>query len=63
MKFRIEFYDRKPPKAKYDQDGVCYIELNTLEELLQLAIDMDRKVIVYPYQDEPQIEIYDRWRE
>lgn len=40
-----------------------YIEINTLEELIQLSKTLDEPIILFTDNNNLELEIYDSWRE
>lgn len=79
MKFKVNrtssYIEKNPPcdgailekviKESYYKKYIWSIEVNTLEELIQLANKTDCPIIVFKCEenDEPEIEIYDDYRE
>lgn len=71
MKFEIDrtslprFSNKQPCKNAYKENGFWYIDIETLEELLNLSKGIDEELIVSSEgaNDEPYIEIYDDYRE
>jgi len=59
--------ERKKPyeNAIQADDGSYVIEVNTLEELLEVANNTEKRLVIETYNDPqlPSIEIYDEYRE
>ena len=75
MKFRINstscwynnISDQQESKLKEykinREDDFLYIEINTLEELVQLSKTLEEPVILFTNNKDLVLEIYDDWRE
>lgn len=45
------------------KEDFLYVEINTLEELIQLSKTLDEPIILFTDNNNLELEIYDSWRE
>ncbi len=62
--YKPKLKDFKYEEVRDDSGNVnCYIEINSIEDLIKLAEVVEHELILHHFEDETFIEIYDDWRE